>query len=51
MQSEHVHFYPEIGFHIKDQSTQKVETKNKSFKKYHADNQAYKKYLASHPDK
>jgi len=24
MQSKHIHFYPEIGFHIKDRSTQKV---------------------------
>jgi hypothetical protein len=24
--SKRVHFYPEIGFHIKDRSRQKVET-------------------------
>jgi len=26
MSSKHVHFYPEIGVHIKDRSLQKVET-------------------------
>jgi hypothetical protein len=41
-------FYPEIGFHIKDRSRQKVETKNKMCKIYYIDNKAHKKYLASH---
>lgn len=27
MSSKHVHFYPEIGFHIKDQSSTKSRTK------------------------
>jgi hypothetical protein len=42
MLSKHVHFYPGTGFHIKDQSIQKIETWNKSLKIYYAGNQANK---------
>jgi hypothetical protein len=38
MPSKHVHFYPGTGFHIKDQSRQKVETWNKSLKIYYVGN-------------
>jgi hypothetical protein len=30
MSSKHVHFYPEIGFHIKDRSAQKVPSLSKA---------------------
>jgi len=38
MLSKHVHFYPEIGFHVKDLSIQKVKTWNRSIKLYYTDN-------------
>jgi hypothetical protein len=50
MSSKHVHLYPGIGSHIKDQSRQKVETWNKSSEIYYVGNKANKKYLASNPD-
>jgi hypothetical protein len=42
MPSKLVHFYPGTGFHIKDQSRQKVESWNKSLKIYYVGNQANK---------
>jgi hypothetical protein len=51
MPSKHVHFYPGIDFHNKDQGTQKIKIWNISPKTYCTDNHAYNKQLASHPDK
>ncbi len=39
MSVKYVHYYPEMAYHIKDRSTQKVETWNKSFRIYYIDNQ------------
>jgi len=47
MSSKRVHLYHEIGFHIKDRSTQKVEIWNKSPKLYYIDIQVNKEYCFS----